>query len=373
MTPVDWRALYASNQAAIARAGGTPTELPHALRRPAPPGGVLTPSRSDRVSGPRTAARRRDTRADRRLSYHVHRPRDVDAGAAVPLVCMLHGCTQDAAALAAATRMNEAADRHGFVVVYVEQSTGHNHQRCWNWFLREHQSRGAGEPAAIAAAVRDVVETTSRWTIDTGRVFVAGLSAGGAMAIVLAYTYPDIFSAVAVHSGLAYRSATHLGAAFAAMAQGADDSLALGPAAYAAMGTHARPIPSIVIHGSADQTVAPGNANQLIAQAIAANRLAAPDACGDLDPARPASIARRQLDGGHAYTSSRWTDSRGATMHELLEVEGLGHAWSGGAPHHAYSDPRGPSATEAIWRFFRETARQVPGLPPVGGRMPEAM
>jgi poly(hydroxyalkanoate) depolymerase family esterase len=254
--------------------------------------------------------------------------------------------------------MNEAADRHGFVVVYPEQQRDRNPQSCWNWFQPEHQIRGAGEPAAIAATVREVASGTSPWTIDRRRIFVAGLSAGGAMAMVLAATYPDLFAGVAVHSGLAYRSATSVGAAFAAMSRGADEVNGGGGVVHAAMAEHARAIPSIVIHGTADQTVAPINAQQVLAQSMAANALAAPQECGDLDMTRPASTARGQLPGGHPYARARWTDARGKLMHELVEVQGLGHAWSGGAPGHPHSDPRGPSAADAIWRFFEATTAE---------------
>jgi poly(3-hydroxybutyrate) depolymerase len=119
------------------------------------------------------------------------------------------------------------------------------------------------------------------------------------------------------------------------------------------MGRHARAVPSIVVHGSADATVAPVNADRVLAQSMAANRLAAPEA-GDLESARPTTTERGRVDGGHAYTRSRWTDRRGVLMHERLEVDGLGHAWSGGAPGGSYTDPRGPDATEAIWRFFTQ-------------------
>jgi poly(hydroxyalkanoate) depolymerase family esterase len=351
MPIVDWRELYASNQAVIQRAGGTPSELPSALRAAPPPGGLARAVPAGRAEA---RAPRNPRRAGRSLRAVVHAPRGVAPQTTVALVCMLHGCNQDAAGFAAATGMNEAADRHGFVVVYPQQDRGQNQRGCWNWFLPEHQARGAGEPAAIAATVREVMGTTSPWTIDPRRVFVAGLSAGGAMAMILACNYADLFSAVAVHSGLACGSATNLGGAFAAMARGAEDRVALDRAVHAAMGERGRPIPSIVIHGRADQTVAPVNAEQVLAQAMTANRLAAPQTCGDLDIAQPSSTSRGRLDGGHAHTGSRWTDRRGALMHELIEVEGLGHAWSGGRQGHSWSDPRGPNATEAIWRFFQE-------------------
>jgi poly(hydroxyalkanoate) depolymerase family esterase len=283
----------------------------------------------------------------------VHAPAGVAPQTTVPLVCMLHGCTQDAASFAAATLMTDAADRHGFVAVYPQQERGDNARGCWNWFLPQHQARGAGEPASIAAIVRELMGTASPWTIDPRRVFVAGLSAGGAMAAILAAAYPDLFCAVAVHSGLAYRSATDVGAAFTAMARGSEDPLGQGRAAHAEMGRRARPVPSIVVHGSADATVAPVNAARVLQQSMAANRLAAPETC-DLDVARPTTTERGEVDGGHAYTHSRWTDRRGGVMHELLMVDGLGHAWSGGAPGGSHTDPRGPDASEAIWRFFAQ-------------------
>jgi poly(hydroxyalkanoate) depolymerase family esterase len=253
--------------------------------------------------------------------------------------------------------MNEAADRHGFVVVYPQQERGDNQQCCWNWFLPEHQRRGAGEPASIAAIIRQVAGTTSPWAIDTSRIFVAGLSAGGAMAAILAVTHPDLFAAVAVHSGLAYRAAITLRGAFTAMARGGEDAAGLGHAAHAAMGHRARAIPSIVVHGRDDRTVAPVNAEQVLQQSMTANRLAAPETC-HFDIARPSATRRSEADGGHAYIRSRWMDRRGALMHELLTVDGLDHAWSGGAPHGSFTDARGPDATEAIWRFFQASAHE---------------
>ena len=338
MSPVDWRELYASNRAVIERAGGGS-------------GGAL----AARVSQePGAWEERTITAAGRTRRAFVHAPAGVRSDTAVPLVCMLHGCTQDAASVAAATQMNEAADRHGFVAVYPQQERGDNQQGCWNWFLPEHQERGAGEPASIVAIIRQVAGTTSPWTIDTRRIFVAGMSAGGAMAAVLAATYPDLFAAVAVHSGLAYRSATTLGGALTAMARGGEITACLGPAAHAAMGRLARPIPSIVVHGLADRTVAPVNAEQVLQQSMTANCLAAPETC-HFDIARPSATWRGEVDGGHSYVRSRWMDGRGALMHELVSVDGLGHAWSGGAPHGSHTDARGPDATEAIWRFFEAT------------------
>ena len=285
-------------------------------------------------------------------------PRGLDALAPAPLLCMLHGCTQDPATFAAATLMNRAADRHGFVVVYPGQDRGRNGQGCWNWFLPEHQRRDSGEPAAIAATVREVIASNSICTIDPARVFVAGLSAGGAMATIMGACYPDLFAAVAVHSGLAYGSATNAGAAMQVMSRGGGDAAQQGQAAHAAMGNRARPIPSIVIHGTADRTVTPANAIQVLRQSMTTNHLASPDTC-DHNPEHPTSSQPADSDSALASTVSRWIDRRGALMHELLMIEGLGHAWSGGAPGGSYTDPRGPSATEAVWAFFALTQTPV--------------
>lgn len=346
MLGIDWRELYAANKAAIAAAGIPTSDTvlpPTAITLPGSLS-AATPAGVDRF----------DLRASGNRAL-VHVPRGLDPSLPAAVVCMLHGCTQDPAAFAAATSMSHAADRYGFVVVYPGQDRGHNPQRCWNWFLPEHQQRGAGEPEAIAGILRDLIETDSRCTIDPGRVFVAGMSSGAAMAVILATCYPDLFAAVAVHSGLAYRSAKNLAGALDAMARAGGNADAHGHAAHAAMGEHARPVPSLVIHGSADCTVCPANTIQVLRQSMAANHLAAPETC-DHDIARPATSHRSQIEGGHPYTQTRWTDAHGALMHELIEVEGLEHAWSGGTPGGSHTDPRGPSATEAIWTFFSLTS-----------------
>jgi poly(hydroxyalkanoate) depolymerase family esterase len=349
MNGIDWRDLYATNQAAIARAITAPSKglrLPPIGRLPSTP-----PTAASGAEQPSTVEKSRP----RAL---VHVPRGLDALTPAPLVCMLHGCTQDPAAFAAATLMNHAADCHGFVVVYPGQDRGHNAQRCWNWFLPEHQQRDTGEPAAIAATVRELIDTNSLCTIDPGRVFVAGLSSGGAMAAILGACYPDLFAAVAVHSGLAYRSATGVGSAVRAMSRGGGDADRQGRAAHAAMGGRARPVPSIVIHGNADHTVAPANATEVLRQSMTANHLAAPGSCNH-DAEHPTSSWPGHAERGHPYTHSQWTDARGAVMHELLMIDRLGHAWSGGAAGGSYTDPRGPSATDAIWAFFASTSHDA--------------
>jgi poly(hydroxyalkanoate) depolymerase family esterase len=344
---VDWRKLYAENQAAIAAGGrvGIPGSVP-------PAAGAAAPRTSRWLPALGGAGVSRPGPSHGRPLVHV--PPGVDPRTSAPLVCMLHGCTQDPATFAAATRLNACADRHGFVVVYPGQSRAANPQGCWNWFDSGHQRRETGEPAAIAAAVTELLRGDGPCTIDPGRVYVAGLSAGGAMAMIVAVCYPDVFSAVAVHSGLAYGAATDMSSALQVMRRGRGDAVAQGRAAHAAMGAHARALPSIVIHGSADRTVAPANAGVVLRQAMTANHLAAPATC-DHHVSRPTHVWHGQADGGHRYTRSQWRDEAGTVMHELLEVDGLGHAWSGGEPGGSYTDPRGPSATEAICGFFALT------------------
>lgn len=339
MPDIDWRKLYAANQAAIRaglpanRTGGL---APPATRRAHP----MTPAH-----GPNLQAHHPDK--SRAL---VHVPPGLTPTKAVPLVCLLHGCTQDPGSFAAATQMNDFADRHGFVVVYPSQDRSRNAQGCWNWFLAEHQRRGAGEPAAIARIIGELIESDPRCTIDPERVFVAGLSAGGAMTATVSACYPELFAAMAVHSGLPYGSATDVRSAFRAMAGGGPGA-EHGHASRIAMEHRSRPIPSIVIHGKADRTVAPANAMRVLMQSMTANGLTTPKRADD-DLAHPTESWRSRTPAGYSYTRSQWRDERGNLVHELLEVDELGHAWSGGVPGGSYTDPRGPSATEAICRFF---------------------
>ena len=352
MNPIDWRELYAANRAVIEGArpgaldGGPGLDLP-LLRSGGPavelPGGLPAPP-ADTPGGDWERLPH-----DGRPVF-VYTPPELDAATAAPLVVALHGCTQTAASFSAGSLLNRAADRHGFVVAYPEQSREHNPQCCWNWFTGGHQARGAGEPAFIAGATRALVADAARRTIDPARIFVAGMSAGAAMAAVMAATYPDLYAAVAMHSGLAYGSARNLPAATTAMSRGAPDPDALGRAAFAAMGPHARPVPALVIHGTDDGIVAPVNGEHTAHQWLVTNRLAAGDGGGP--GVTPATVREPAGAGARAATRRTWTGDDGRTLVEHLEVEGLGHAWSGGAPGGSYTDPRGPSASDAIWAFF---------------------
>jgi poly(hydroxyalkanoate) depolymerase family esterase len=256
-------------------------------------------------------------------------------GDPMPLVVMLHGGTQDAATFAAATGMNDLAERQGFLVAYPEQPSSANPGKFWNWFVPGHQRRDAGEPSLIAGITRQVIE---RYGADASRVYVAGFSAGGAMAAVMATVYPDLYAAVGVHSGMPYAAAGDMASAFAAMKQGSSR-----PA-----GSTAPPVPLIVFHGDRDTTVAPANAAGLIGDVLAA---ASPDG-GPGSP--PAVVTTGQVPGGHAYTRTRYEDPAGGALAERWIIHQGGHTWSGGVAHGSYTDPRGPDASAELIRFFDE-------------------
>jgi poly(hydroxyalkanoate) depolymerase family esterase len=259
-------------------------------------------------------------------------------GQAVPLVVMLHGCTQSPDDFAAGTRMNALAEERTFLVAYPAQDDRANAQRCWNWFNPGDQRRDQGEPSLIAGITRQVMR---QHVIDRRRIYIAGLSAGGAAAAVMGATYPDLYAAVGVHSGLPYGAAGDLPSAFAAMRQGAPGPLP-GDTPPARQG---RLVPTIVFHGDQDGTVNPRNGDQVIAQARAA-------AAGNLQVT--AAVQRGQVPGGRAYSRRLHADIGGKTVLEQWAIHGAGHAWSGGSPAGSYTDPHGPDATREMLRFFLE-------------------
>jgi poly(hydroxyalkanoate) depolymerase family esterase len=291
------------------------------------------------------------TAADGR-AYRLFVPAGLDPAVPAPLVLMLHGCSQDPDGFAAGTRMNQVAEPGRFLVAYPAQPPAANFGRCWNWFEPAHQRRGSGEPASLAGVVRSVA---AGYALDPARVYVAGLSAGAAMAVILGATYPDVFAAVGTGSGLEYAAAGSVPTAYAAMARGGPEPNAQGAKAYAAMGASARPIPVIVFHGSADARVAPVNADQVVAQWAQTDDLAADGADdGNIDD-RAESTSSGRAPGGRSFTHQTYADTTtGRTVIERYLVAGMGHAWSGGSSAGSHTDPAGPDASAATWRFFGE-------------------
>jgi poly(hydroxyalkanoate) depolymerase family esterase len=249
------------------------------------------------------------------------------------LLVMLHGCKQDPDDFAKGSRMNEEAERHGLLVAYPAQVSSANPSACWNWFNPADQVRDSGEPSIIAGITRDVV---ARYDVPTGQVFVAGLSAGGAMAAVMAETYPDLYSAVGIHSGLPYRAASDVVSAFAAMR---GEARAVAPELRRSA-TEGSSIRTIVFHGSADRTVSPANGRRI---AEAAGRQVTN---GTLHTEAGAS------DDGRTYTRTIIRDGSGAAAAEFWMIDGAGHAWSGGHPDGSFTDPRGPHSSAEMVRFF---------------------
>jgi poly(hydroxyalkanoate) depolymerase family esterase len=250
-------------------------------------------------------------------------------GQAIPLIIMLHGCTQSPEDFAAGTRMNFLAEEQTCFVAYPAQRAEANHAKCWNWFRPSDQQRGGGEPSLIAGITRQIMRDHS---VDPRRVYIAGLSAGAAAAAVLGSTYGDLYAAIGIHSGLACGAATDLPSALIAMKQGG---------AVKAIPGDGPPIPTIVFHGDRDRTVRSNNGDQIVRQSIGGMRT-------------NAKVHRGQVPGGHAYTRTVHTDARGRRILEHWEIHGAGHAWSGGSPAGSYTDPDGPDATREMLRFFLE-------------------
>ena len=255
------------------------------------------------------------------------------SGQQMPLLVMLHGCTQDPDDFAAGTRMNKIAEKNGCFVIYPAQSKSANGHKCWNWFSAIDQQRDRGEASIIADITRTVIDA---YGCDRKRVFVAGLSAGGAMAVIMGNRYPELYSAVGVHSGLPYAAARDLSSALAAMRRGAIDATSL---------ENGKPLRVIVFHGDHDKTVHPRNGEQIIEQALA----------------HIASTERKEQgtagDGEPTYTRAIYEDGKQKPMAEFWTLHGGTHAWSGGSSDGSYTAD-GPDASVEMMRFFTTASVQ---------------
>jgi poly(hydroxyalkanoate) depolymerase family esterase len=257
------------------------------------------------------------------------------------LIVVLHGCTQDAADIARGTRFNEAASRDGFVVLYPEQPESAHPRKCWNWYLPEQRRRGAGEAGIIANLTMKIARDEG---VDPKRVFLAGISAGAAMAANLAAGYPDLYAAAAFHSGLPAFVANDVTSALAAMSKGPPESDDTGTLAFHEMGAHARVVPVIAIHGVSDPSVSIVNLRAIARQWVVANSLAA-------RVKAPEPLEIHPVDG--RVSGLRWALPGGTVIAETWRVDGLAHAWSGGSAAGSYTDPGAPDATSMMLEFFR--------------------
>jgi poly(hydroxyalkanoate) depolymerase family esterase len=274
--------------------------------------------------------------------YKVYIPASYQ-GQAMPLMVMLHGCTQDADDFARGTQMNQLAEEQGFLVVYPTQDSTANTSKCWNWFKAIDQTRGEGEPSLIAGITNDVVD---QYGLNRDAVFVAGLSAGGAMAVIMGSTYPDLYRAVGVHSGLPYASASDLSSALSAMRGAARRPDAGRRHRDAAL----QAIPVIVFHGDRDTTVSPANGSRVIDDFVADFQRSGEEN-GVSEPVTTV-IEEGKTDSGHGFSrTSLHVDGRPVLAEHWL-IHGAGHAWAGGSAQGSYTDAKGPDASREMLRFF---------------------
>lgn len=253
------------------------------------------------------------------------------------LVVMLHGCKQNAEDFATGTDMNAVAEKNGLLVAYPQQTSIDNASSCWNWFRPGDQRRDSGEPSIIAGLTREIM---FEFGLERRQVFIAGLSAGGAMAAVLGETYPDIYAGVGIHSGLAYGSANDVMTAFSAMR--GDASAQAGVRSSTAANSSA-PVRTIVFHGNGDRTVHPANAERIVATAALSHGGRA--------------VVKRFTVHGRTVTRKVFVDQTGSATVEQWVVDGAGHAWFGGRPAGSYTDPKGPDASSEMVRFFMNADR----------------
>ncbi len=280
------------------------------------------------------------------------------SGTAMPLIVVLHGCSQTAADIEFETEMTLFAESRNFIVLYPEQLVTENTSSCWNWFLPEHQARGAGEPADIMAMM-DVVRAT--YNIDDRQIFITGISAGGAMSVIMAALYPDVFAAMGVAAGLEFKAGENVVEGVTAQVIGGPDPDQQGTLVYQTMGALAQRIPVMVFHGSLDNTVNPVNGRQIAQQWTQTNDWIDDGLDNDsVDYVADVVENGQAENGGRNFTRSVYYDANGVSLVEHYVVENMTHRWSGGAEGGTYTDPTGPKSSELMIDFFFANARGVP-------------
>ncbi|MCV2363392.1 PHB depolymerase family esterase [Paucibacter sp. DJ1R-11] len=318
------------NFTALARLLGGPGVHASVRRAARPPKGVLVKHRKDKAG---TWLPGVVMGAFGMRRYRLYQPSGIGVSERLPLMVMLHGCGQDANSFALSTRMNRLAERERFLVLYPEQDRLSNSQGCWNWFDTD-----TGRAQAEAALILQCVDQVSLMhPVDKARVAIAGLSSGGSMAALLATRYPDRFKAVVMHSGVPPGFAHSASSALGAM-RGRRTAIAL--TSEPSLQVSAWP-PLLAIHGDADAIVSPNNseaASLLWAQAGGAR----------------SGTARHMRRGQRYPMSVTEFKCRGVTVAKLVTIDGLAHAWSGGAAGQAFSDAKGPDASRMIWAFARK-------------------
>ena len=293
--------------------------------------------------------------------YRLFVPEAEAPASARPLLVVLHGCQQSAEEMARLSRFDALAASRGFVALYPETGPSvANPYGCWRWWAPENQLRKGGEPEAIVDMVSEASATTG---VDPQRVYVVGLSSGGAMSAILGALFPEIFAAVGVHSGMAYAAASNGSCALRAQSEGAVAAESRATIAYNAQGREHRPVPLMVIQGSEDNVVAPENAGLLIQQFAQLNDLSDDgDGANQSIDAVPASTREDRIAEGRLFRTRVYHDTRGEEIMREIMVEGMGHAWSGGLPGLDFSDPRGPDAAVLFWSFFENRSVKTPPL-----------
>ncbi len=274
--------------------------------------------------------------------YLLYVPAGYD-GTPRPLLVALHGCSQTPSHFAYISKFNLLADAKGFLVVWPEQVVAANTSLCWNWFLPGHQRRDVGEAAILAGMVDEVSGTHA---VDPKRVHAVGVSAGAAMSVVLGAVFPDVFASIGSVEGCPFKGTPCVGSPSALPAS------VLAQYVVDAMGSHARPVPLFAVQGTLDTSVLPANGELLVQQWVRAGDQVDDGQDNGSIPVSPDHVDTGTAPNGHSYETDVYLDASGDVFVERWLVSGLGHAWPGGAPAIAYSDPKGPSATEESYRFF---------------------